>query len=247
MASGEKTGGVEHPDDNFKETIELTLPISADEILKLTYDNTSVYSSRENPAIDCIEIILPSPAGSAARVHRIFERLDLMSGLVSLGFRTVTDRYATTERCAAHAAWAASEIEEEWAVIARDGVSVNSDELEKIDYIAHDTPVVELQLDDGEIHRATYGNTHLFYVVGGDQMIASYLGLSQKNEETGALNTRYVFDVLAIMEDLEAQGFPVTKLPFPSNAVVAAYTRRFSANIDKTLEHIRGGDEATPA
>lgn len=244
--SGETAGGVDKFDSNYRETVELTLPISADEILKLNYDNTAVYSSRENPDVNCIEITLPNQEGSVARVHRIFERLDLMSGLVSFGFTTISERYASKDRVEAYAEWVTSDCDEEWAVITKDGISLSPDPLEAISHIAHSTPVVELQLDD-EVFEATYNNTHLFYVGGDKPLIASYMSFSKMNDETGIVDTRYLFDVLETMEDLEAQGFPVTKQPYPSNTVVAAYALRFANNIDKTLEHMRGGDEATSA
>ena len=245
MTNGGKPGGVENHDCNYRENIELTLPISADEILTLSYSNTSVYSSRENSEVDCIEITLPTPEGTPARVHRIFERPDLMAGLGSLGFRLVTDRYASEEHVRAYAEWATSDCDGEWAVIAQDGVSLSSHTLEAIPHITRDSPVVELHLNDDEIFKATYNNTQLHYI-NGDSIIRSYISLYTINDETGVTDRRFMFDVLEIMKELEKQDFPVTRQPYPSNAAIAAYEQRFAHNIDKTLDHMVGRYQVTP-
>ena len=244
MASGEKSGGVENLDNNFQETIELTLPISADEILRLNYGNTSVHSSLEHPDVDCIEIREPSQAGSAERVHRIFDRFDLMFGLISLGFPIVTSQRASDDSRRAYDEWNTvdSDEDEGWAVISKDGVSISPQTLEAVPPIAQSGPVVELPLLSGGAVQANVDNTRLFYF--GEDSILSHIRLTSQNETTGQPEWNYLFGVDGLMEDLKQQGFPVTRRDEPSFADALIGQKWFNNNLDQTLQRILSDAES---
>jgi len=244
MTGGEKPGGVEHPDFNQQSDVELTLPISADEILKLNHGNTSVRSSLENPDVDCIEMREPGQEGSAERVHRIFDRFDLMFGLISLGFPIVTSQRASDDSRRAYDEWNTvdSDEDEGWAVILKDGVSISPKTLEDIPPMSQCGPVVELPLLSGGAVQANVDNTRLFYF--GEDSILSHIRLTSRNETTGQPVWDYLFDVDGLMEDLKQQGFPVTRRDEPSFADAFIGQKWFDNNLDNTLQRILGDGES---
>lgn len=246
MTGGEKTGGVENPDFNQQSDVELTLPISADEILKLNHGNTSVRSSLENPDVDCIEIREPGQESSAERVHRIFERFDLMFGLISLGFPIVTSQRASDDSRQAYAEWSTNDNDEDegegWAVISKDGVSISPRTLEALPPMSQCGPVVKLPLRNGEAVQANVDNTRLFYF--GEDSILSHIRLTSRNETTGQAEWNYLFDVDGLMEDLKQQGFPVTRRDEPSFADALIGQEWFVNNLDNTLQRILSDDRS---
>jgi hypothetical protein len=245
MISGETPGGID--DLNFSEITGLTLSIGDGTEVSLSTDNTEVFRSNLLPEADCIEITVLADDSSEARVIRIFDRLDLMKQLADLDYTVISGQKAvTSERLRAYTDWEASQLEDQdWAVLSKNGVPIGQF-IDDIRPIAHPSPVTELHLDDGKIFAANYCNAQVLNYPE-NSMIASCIGLSTMDLDSGVVTTTYVFGKLSTEQELDELGYPVARLPYPSDGVVAAYLAHCIDNVDVDVLHMIGDDEATSA
>ena len=242
MISGEIPGGID--DLHYSENTGLTLSIGMGEVISLNLGNTAVYRSNVIPEADCIEISVPADDTSEARVIRIFDRPDIMDELAMADFTVKIGRRAMTkERVQAYTEWEASDLEQEWLVLNQDGVSLSRDSNDIL-RIAHDSPEVELQLEDGKIFTAKFGNAQVCNYPP-DSLIASCVSLSTTDLDTGVVTMMYLFGEHTIEQELDDLGFTVTRLPYPSDSVAMAYAAHCLKNLDAEVLFMRGDDEAT--